>query len=891
MLARLRSLIRSIFRRDALEREMDAEHKFHMERRAEDLARRGQSAVNAQRNARVEFAGVEKYQEACREARGANLLEDLVKDARFAARTLRKNPGFTAIAALTLALGIGANTAIFSMVEAVLLRPLPYPEGDRLAMVWEDVRLPQYQSARNTPAPGNYVDWKTQNTVFEDMAAEDYRSWSLTGSGEAMRVTGEGVTANLFSVMRVYPALGRAFTPEEDHPGAEHEAIIAYGLWKERFGGDAGIIGRSISLDEIPYTVVGVMPAGYHFSDPDDQLWVPIAMSPERLANRGSHFLNVIARLKAGVTFAQAQSAMTVIGQRLTAQYPDSNTGVGVNVVPLGEQITGELRRPILVLAGVVGFLLLMVCANVANLLLARASSRARELAIRSAVGASRARLIRQLLVESVLLSAVGGALGIAIAYAGLGAIRQYASSMQFVAYSPNGRGLSDVQLNGLVLAFSAGVTLLAGLLFGLLPAFNSSRRDVISELREGAHESASGARMRTRAVLVVAEMALGVIVLAGAGLLLRTFVGLQRIALGFQPERVLTLRVIPRGPRYKELSQLTAFYRQVSDRLNALPGVRAAAGITFLPLSMQGRTTGIGIEDQGPTSPAQLPFVDFRSVSPGYFAAMQIPLLRGRDVSWNDTQQAPLIAVVSETMAQKFWANSDAIGKRFKLGPVQGRDPWITVIGVAGNVHQLQLQGVARPAIYLAATQDAGTGDTLRDWTIQTAGDPEPLAPAVRSAIWAVDANLPISRTQTMEQVRSAVLGPQQVNFSLVGLFGIVALVLAAVGLYGVTAYSVAQRTHEIGIRVALGARRAEVLRLVLGQGAKLAMLGLAIGTAAALALSQFLSSLLYGVTARDPLTFAGVAALLAGVALAASYIPARRAMRVDPMIALRHE
>jgi len=883
--------LRGLFRKRRLEKDLDAELRQHLELLAQENIRRGMSPEEARHAARREFGGLEQTKENYRDQRGLPFVETLLQDIRFGLRMLAKSPGFTVVVVLTLALGIGANSTIFSVIEAVLLRPPPYPNADQLAMVWEDVHLPQYQNAQNTPAPGNYADWKSQNDVFTDMAADDYRSWSLTGTGQPVRIVGEGVTSNLFSALQVNPVLGRVFNSEEDRPGGPHVAMIGYALWKERFGGDPGILGRAILLDEIPYTVVGVMPAGYHFPDPDDQLWVPIAFTPEQLGNHGSHYLHVIARLKPGVAIAQAQSAMAIIARRLTAQHPDSNAGVDVRVVSLQKQISGELRQPLLVLSGVVGFLLLMVCANVANLLLSRASARGRELAIRSALGASRARLVRQLLVESLLLAVIGGGLGLAFAYSGLGAIRHYASSDQMVWYGSGGQSLATVQINGIVCAFTFGVSLVAGLVFGLLPAFQSSRREVVTELREGARESASGARLRIRALLVVAEVTLGVVVLVGAGLLLRSFVRLQQVSLGFQPQRVLTLRVIPRGGRYTTLPQRAAFYRQALERIQALPGVRGVAAISFLPLTLQGRTTGISIEGIAPPAPGQVPFADFRSVSPGYFAAMEIPLLRGRDFSWDDAPQSSLVVIVSQTMARTFWPSGDAIGKHIKLGAADENMPWITVVGIVGDVRQLELIGLPRPAMYFAAAQDAGTGDTLRDWVIRASGDPSALASAVRSTIWAIDPNLPISRVQTMEQIHSAVLGPQQFNFSLVGLFGVLALILAAVGLYGVTAYSVTQRKHEIGIRIALGAQPSDVLRLVVGQVTKLVLLGLAIGTLAALILTRLLASLLYGTSTHDPLSFAGVAALLLLVAVIASYIPARRAMRVDPMVALRYE
>ena len=876
------SRLLGLLRKRPLERDLDAELRSHLEMLTDQNIRRGMNPQEARHAARREFGGLEQTKASYNDQRGIPFLETFLQDLRFGLRVLAKNPGFTAVAILTLALGIGANTAIFSVTEAVLLRSAPFPQPAQLVMVWEDVHLPNYQNDQDTPAPGNFADWRSRNTVFSSMAAIGYRSWNLTGNGEPVRIEGEAFSADIFPALQTYPILGRAFTPEEDSPGAPHVALLGYGLWTNRFGADPDIVGKTIRLDEKSYAVIGIMPQSFRFPDPDDQVYVPLALSKEQLANHGSHFLRVVGRLKPGITFSQAQAEMEIIARRLTAEHPDSNTGVGVRLISLRDQRAGNMRPPLLMLSCVAGLLLLMVCANVANLLLARASVRGRELAIRSALGASRTRVLRQLLVESLLLALLGGMLGLAFAFWGVNALRGYAPAEQ---------NLAEVHLNAIVGTFNLGVSILAGLVFGLLPAIQSTRREPIAALQEGGRGSGSGARIRTRGLLVVVEMALGVIVLVGAGLLLRSFVLLEQIPLGFQPENVLTLRIIVRGPRYSKLPELTNFYQQASDRIRAIPGVREVGAISFLPLTLQGRTTGITVEGQAPPAPGQLPFADFRSVSPGYFETMRIPLLRGRGFSWDDAPESPLVLIVSETMARSFWPNGDAIGKRVKLGPAGGDDPWITVVGIVSDVHQLELIGRPRAAMYFPASQDAGTGDTLRDWVIRASGEPTAITSAVRSAVWGIDPSLPISRIQTMDRVRSNYLGPQQFNLVLVGLFGALALILAAVGLYGVAAYSVAQRSREIGIRVALGAQPREILRLVVGQGAKLALLGLAIGTFVALALTRLISSLLYGIGAHDPLTFVAVAALLLLVAVAASYIPARRAMRVDPVVALRYE
>ncbi|HKW89982.1 MAG TPA: ABC transporter permease [Candidatus Acidoferrales bacterium] len=877
------------FHRRREDQERKRELEDYLARETEENIAQGMTPDEARRVAHMKLGNMRRIREEIREMNGIGFLETLWQDVKYAARMLRKSPGFTVVAVLTLALGIGANTAIFSMIDAVFLDKLPYPHADRIVMVWEDVHLPHYQDNEDTPAPGNFADWRKQNTVFSGMAATRYLSWNVTGAGEPVRVEGDAFSTDIFQVLGIYPMLGRAFTSEEDRPGASHVALIGYALWKSRFGGDASAVGRTIQLDDENYRVIGVLPPSFQFPDPGDQIFVPLALTEQQLANHGSHYLIVLARMKDKVTLAQAQSQMTVIGQRLTQEHPDSNTGVGVNVVPMREQFAGNLTRPLFVLWGVVGLLLLMVCANVANLLFARASVRGREFAIRAALGASRRRVVGQLLVESVLLAGIGGGLGLLLAFWGVDALGSLAVAPKDYNLTAN-QALTSFHLNWTVVLFTAGISLLAGVIFGLAPAFQSSRRDISGVLQEGARGAETKGQLRAHGLLVIAEMALGVVVLVGTGLLLRSFVRLTGIPVGFDAKDVLTFRVILRGPRYATLVQQTAIYKRAIERLSALPGVQSAAGISFLPLTLQGRTTGISIEGSAPTAAGQLPFADFRSVSPGYFKAMKIPIVQGREFTWDDTAQRPLEAVVSETMARAFWPKGDALGKRFKLGPTNGTDPWITAVGVAADVRQLSLTVAGRPAMYFAVTQDPGIGDTLRDWVIR-APNAAALAPEIRSTFAAIDPSLPVSRVKTMSEILSDYLGPQRFELSLVGLFGIAGLILAAVGIFGVTSYAVARRTHEIGVRVALGAQRSDVMRLILGQGTRLALWGVGIGLLAALGLTRLMASLLYGVSAYDPLTFAGVAILLGLVALAACYVPARRAMRVDPMVALRYE
>jgi putative ABC transport system permease protein len=871
--------------------DFSAEIQTHLQLEIERLQEQGLREEEARAAARRAFGNVTLARERFYESGRWLWWDHFWQDVRYGLRILRKSPGFTTVAVLTLALGIGANTAIFSVFQAVILEPLPYLQSNRLVMVWERVHLRTYQNDRNDPSPGNFADWRTQNSVFEDIAAIQDKSFNLTGSGEPVRVEGEAVSASLFSLLRVRTALGRTFNSDEDVPGGPHVVVMGYGLWVSRFGANPQILQKSILLDGVSYRVIGVMRRSFRFPDPanfhaaqEDQLWVPLALSPADRSNHGSHDLQgALARLKPQTTLGQARAQMDSIAQRLTQQHPDTNEGVGVNVVPLREQLVGNVESELWILLGSVGLVLLMVCANVANLLLVRASTRGRELALRIALGARRMRILRQLLTESVLLALLGGCAGVLFASWGVRALQTLGPS-----------GLPQVGELGIgtpVLAFSLAISLLAGLVFGIAPALQVMRSNVQASLKGSSRESDSPSRLTLRDVIVVAETALGVIVVVGAALLLRSFLLLQQTPLGFDPGGLLTLRVIPRSTQYSQPGQRISFYRQALAKIQALPGVKSAGAVSFLPLTFFQASKGFSVEGQLALTSGELPMAGYDVVSPGYFETMSIPLLEGRNLSWRDTLQTFPVIVVNQAMAQKYWPNEDVIGKRIKEGHPDETIPWLTVVGVVGNSRDFDVATQPRPTIFFPISQFAGGTGLLRDWVVRTGGNPLAVAPGVREAIWSVDKDMPISRVQPMEEVRSSSVAEQQFTLLLLGLFAGLALALASVGLYGVAACATAQRTREIGIRMALGAQPRDVMRLILSHGVMVGFVGVGIGIVAALSLTRPMRTLLYGVRATDPLAFAGVAILLTAVTLAACYIPARRAMRVDPTVALRYE
>jgi putative ABC transport system permease protein len=805
----------------------------------------------------------------------------LIQDVRYGLRGLRHSPGFTAVAVVSLALGIGANTAIFSLVNSVLLKPPPFRDAERLVLVWEE--QPAIGAVHDNVTPATYVDWKTQNHVFDETAALSWRSFNLTGDGEPEKVASYGVTANVFPLLGVEPALGRAFLPEEDRAGAAKVVVLSHGLWQRRYGGERSIVGREILLNGEKHTVVGVMPAGFQFLQSYIGLWVPAAFPHEELTQRNGNSLTVLARLKPGVTPAQAQADIGAITARIAHDYPEEAEGIESSVVPLREQLSGGVRRPLVVLLGAVGFVLLIACANVANLLLARAARRRREIAVRTALGASRARLVRQLLTESVLLSALGGACGLVIA----------AWSFDFLKkLIPDALALStSLKLSLPVLGYSTAISLATGLAFGLVPAVRASRADLNEALKQGGGRAGAGAGGRLRGGLVVAEVALTMVLLVGAGLLMQTIFHMRAQYAPFRPQQLLTARTVLPQNKYAAPPRRAQFYDDVLARVEQLPGVVSAGYTTSVPLQWKGGANGFEMEGATPP-PGVTANAIHRQVSANYLQTIGMALREGRYLDEHDNRQSQPVVVVNETMARKYWGGRSALGKRIRFAEPGEAAPWRTVVGVVADVRQMGMDAPVKAEMYIPYRQMTTFAFYKpRDLVVRAAGDPMSLAAAVRGAVHAVDPDQPVSNIATMEEQLGDETGSRGTGMILLAAFAALALLLSAVGIYGVLAYFVAQHVPEIGVRLALGARPGDILRMVLRKGMGLTLGGVGLGLLAAFALTRLMSGLLFGVGATDPLTFALIALLLTAVAFLACYLPARRAMKVDPMVALRCE
>jgi predicted permease len=805
-------------------------------------------------------------------------MNELTQDLRYGLRSLRRQPVFTLVAVISLALGIGANTAIFSLVNAVLLTPLQFSDPNRLVMVWE--AAPEIGFPQSDASVANFADWKAQNKVFDDMAGISFRSFNITGDGDAEKVQAYAATANFFPLLGITPALGRNFSSDEDQAGGSNVTILSYGLWQRRYGGDPGILGRDILLNGQKHTVVGVMPSSFRFLNGATSVWVPAAFTQKQFADRKSNNVTVVARLKAGVTTEQAQADIGNITKRITQEYPNEVPAtLKAAVVPLREQVSGQSRRPLIMLLVAVAFVLLIACANIANLLLARATNRRQEIAVRSAVGANRGRIVRQLLTESVILSSLGGVLGLIVA----------AGSFEFLKkLIPPGIVASTLRLDLRVLGYALFISVLTGIIFGLVPALQASRVDLSEALKQGGGSSGLGSGGgRLRGSLVVTEVALALVLLVGAGLLVQTLSNLRGQYSILQPENLLTVRTVLQANKYYDAPKRWQFYEDVLDRVKALPGVVSVGYTTSVPLQWKSGANNFTFEGQQ-QAPGAVTNAIHRQVSSDYFKTIGIALREGRYFNNGDNENSQPSVIVNETLAGDCWPGQSAVGKRIQFE----NTPWFTIVGVVADVRQMGIDLPVKAEMYFPYRQMKTSGGFRpRDLVIRTAGDPLKLVPAVRREVHAVDSEQPVSSVATMEQLLNDESQTRRVGMILLVAFAALSLLLAVMGIYAVLAFYVTQHRPEIGVRMALGARRRDILGLVLKKGMGLVLTGVAIGLLGAFALTRLMANLLFGVTPTDPTTFAAIALFLAGVAFLACYLPARWATKVDPLVALRHQ
>ena len=884
--------LRRLFQKQKSEKQLDAELRFHVEQQIKDYIVSGMNPEEARRHAKLAFGGLEPIKQDCREARRVNAIETFTQDVRYGLRVLRKNPGFTTVAVLTLALGIGATTAVFSVVNAILLKPLPYMNSERIVM-------PELVSPPGVNLGSEYFPWgqiqfrmMTRDAhPFQAVGAFQSDSFNLTGSDDPAFLDGFRASAEFFPALGASAALGRTFTAEEDQPGHEYEVILSDRLWRERFGADRDILGRGVRLNGYTYIVVGVMPAGFVFPRAEEmpssfnfpreaQLWVPLAIPAA--PKGGPSELAVIGRMKSGITIAQAQAAMDIITKHAETQDPLWKGWFNTRVIPLARQVVGDTRRPLQLMLGAVGIVLLIACSNVANLLLARSLGRKKEFTLRAALGAGHGRLIRQLLTESLLLAATGGFVGVLLAKTGIYFVKLFGPA--------NIPRLGEVTLDVPVFAFAFATSLLAGILFGLAPAMGAAREDFVDSLKEGSQRSGvNPTSPRLRNALLVSQVALALVLVISAGLLTRTFFRILGTDGGFQADRVLTFQLSLPPSKYADESHIVELFRNALERLRAIPGVQSAGIGETVPMGGEGESTVIRMPDHPAASGKETPFANFTIISPGYFSSVGTPLLRGRDFLETDTADSMPVTMINAAMEKKYWPGESALGKQ--VGPGGARFPLLTIVGVVPDVKHISLREETVPEMYVVYTQKPWPSMLNMRVALRTKVDPASMTGSVREAIRSIDSDLPLAKVTTLTTLVDDSMSQPRFSMLLLGTFAALALVLASIGMYGVISYSVGQRTREIGIRMALGAERRNVFGMILGQGARLAGLGIAIGLLVALGVTHLMASFLFGVKPTDPLTFVGVSLLLLGVALLACYIPARRATRVDPMIALRYE
>jgi len=870
--------LRMLFSGDAFDRDLREEMRLHIEMRQQALMRDGLAPDSARAAAQRQFGNAALLHETSGDAWGWRGLEHLAQDLRYGARALARTPGFTLLAILTLALGIGANTAIFSVVNAVLLNPLAYRDPGRL------VTLLHYGNA--PVAPANYIDWRDQSRSFDAMAAAEFWTPNVTGAETPESIPGLHVTPNLFPLLGIAPLMGRAFSPVADDAVAPREVVLSHRLWQRRFGGDRDVLGRSMLLDGEAYTIVGVMPAAFKFAPfwaTHAELWVPMTFR-DRVHSREGNSLRVFARLKQDATLRSARAEIAAITGRLERQFPGTNRGVVVT--PLKENVVGKVETPLLIVLCGVGFVLLIACANVAHMLLARTADRRREIAVRTALGAGRGRVMAQFLTENLLLAGLGAACGLLLAFWGVRAL---------VTLSPADIPRVDtVAVDGRAILFLFGVTGLTAVLFGLAPAMQANAANLSGALKEGGRGGSDGvARNRLRGFLVASEFALAFVLLAGAGLMIRTFAAVEALNPGFDPHHVLSMIVSVAGSREAAEGPRELFYRQLMERVRGLPGVESVGAINHLPLAGDLWGWDFQIEGRRKPQPGESPSAVYRIAMPGYFETMRLPILRGRGIAATDDFRAPGVAVINQAAVRRYWPNEDPVGQRISIED----GIWVTIVGVCADARQYEWTSEPDPEVYLAGLQDRyflGGPDTHVSYitlVVRTAGNPADMAPVLKRTVWSMDRNLPISQVLTMDGVVATATAQPRFLTLLLAIFAAVALLLAAVGIYGVMSYAIARRTHEIGIRISLGATRGDVLRMVLRQGMMQALAGSAVGVTGALLLTRLMSGMLYRVRPDDPLTFSVVPLVLGAAALAAVCVPARRAARIEPTVALRQE